>query len=293
MRDFRNRAARCCRQSKRCSLLLTPLASLRANMTCPTAGEANCFGSGSSLDSTAVIIPAEPGFHHGRIAGTLWHSSGHHLRHRSVQVWGALKMQPFSLCETSLQPLPTKRRVSHLVLYIKTAGEARTPSHPPRTPPTDKAKISRGRRGIPSSAPLVFAHPPSHPRRQARPSHTLYTENLGLARGCASIALVLMASDQDYMAFLDKANQDPYAGRARTQGGPRASLKTTDEGRDVPNVIRDVCKSEVYVSEADEPFHPVALTWAGDDGLPDEGRIRVAPTTRHLILGGGPPAVSF
>lgn len=85
-----------------------------------------------------------------------------------------------------------------------------------------------------------------------------------------------MASDEDYMAFLNKANQDADAGKATaaaqtsTTSGQR-TFKTTDEGSELPKSIADVCKDTFYVSEADEPFRGVSLKWKGEGGLPDEG----------------------
>lgn len=85
-----------------------------------------------------------------------------------------------------------------------------------------------------------------------------------------------MASDDDYMAFLNKANQDPNEGVAQaaktnTEGG----LKATDEGARVPAAIQSATREAFYVSDADEPFVPVCLGWAGPaggkGGLPDEG----------------------
>lgn len=81
-----------------------------------------------------------------------------------------------------------------------------------------------------------------------------------------------MASDEDYMAFLDKANQDPNEGVAREQsnGGGKVELKATDKGVTVPEVLKKATKEAFYVSDADEPFVPVCLKFGGK-GLPDEG----------------------
>ncbi|KAK5997034.1 hypothetical protein PT974_02384 [Cladobotryum mycophilum] len=82
-----------------------------------------------------------------------------------------------------------------------------------------------------------------------------------------------MASDEDYMAFLNKANQDTDDARvaaATTQSFYPPQFKTTDAGSEVPKVIRDAIGDAVYVSDADEPFHGVSLKWSGEGGLPDE-----------------------
>ncbi|PHH85539.1 hypothetical protein CDD83_278 [Cordyceps sp. RAO-2017] len=92
-----------------------------------------------------------------------------------------------------------------------------------------------------------------------------------------------MASDEDYMAFLDKANKDAGEGDARAQQQQkpgRAVFKAVDDEGAVPQVLRDVAAKSVYTSEADEPFEAVSLKWDGDeDGLPDE--VEFAKLIRH------------
>lgn len=92
-----------------------------------------------------------------------------------------------------------------------------------------------------------------------------------------------MASDQDYAAFLDKANEDPSKGAQPKQqqqqsasgGGDKKkkAFRTTQEGVDVPAPLVKVCKGGAfYTSDADEPFEAVALRWdEAGKGLPDEG----------------------
>lgn len=84
-----------------------------------------------------------------------------------------------------------------------------------------------------------------------------------------------MASDEDYMAFLNKANQDAEEGQAAAassaqSAGQQRAFKTQDEGSALPKSIADVLKDAFYVSEADEPFKGVSLKWKGEGGLPDE-----------------------
>ncbi|KAJ4254936.1 hypothetical protein NW762_009734 [Fusarium torreyae] len=76
-----------------------------------------------------------------------------------------------------------------------------------------------------------------------------------------------MSNDDDYMAFLNKANQHTGAG-ASTQ--EKATFKAKDQGVEVPKAISDVCKKAVYTSDADEPFEEVSLKWQGKNGLPTE-----------------------
>jgi len=85
-----------------------------------------------------------------------------------------------------------------------------------------------------------------------------------------------MASDEDYMSFLDKANEDPSKGvaKSQSQGLAKAQFKTTDQGVEIPAALKEVTKDAFYVSDADEPFVPVALNWdEAGKGLPDEEEI--------------------
>lgn len=77
-----------------------------------------------------------------------------------------------------------------------------------------------------------------------------------------------MATDEEYMDFLDKANEDPSKGTAKSESKGKAELKATDT--DVPAPLTKATKDAFYVSDADEPFVPVALKFDGKT-LPDEG----------------------
>ncbi|KAF5026108.1 hypothetical protein F66182_1796 [Fusarium sp. NRRL 66182] len=76
-----------------------------------------------------------------------------------------------------------------------------------------------------------------------------------------------MSNDDDYMAFLNKANQDTGVG-ASTQ--EKTTFKAKDQGSEVPKSIINVCKKAVYTSDADEPFEEVSLQWEGNNGLPSD-----------------------
>lgn len=86
-------------------------------------------------------------------------------------------------------------------------------------------------------------------------------------RHLSTTAPLKMASDEDYMAFLNKANQDP--GAVSTQETGKVKTKTVDQGSEVPKGIKAACKDAFYVSDADEPFEEVSLKHEGK--LPDEG----------------------
>ncbi|KAH9907888.1 hypothetical protein F4778DRAFT_777261 [Xylariomycetidae sp. FL2044] len=80
-----------------------------------------------------------------------------------------------------------------------------------------------------------------------------------------------MATDDDYMAFLDKANKDPSEGHAKLQSSGNQEFKATDSGAQIPAAIKEAIKDSFYVSDADEPFVPVCLAWdESGKGLPDE-----------------------
>lgn len=87
-----------------------------------------------------------------------------------------------------------------------------------------------------------------------------------------------MASDDDYMAFLNKANEDPAAGvrnasssASPSQGGD-VKTKTIDEGEQVPASIKDI--EAYYVSDTDAEFVPVTLKFdpAREGKWPDSSK---------------------
>ena len=84
-----------------------------------------------------------------------------------------------------------------------------------------------------------------------------------------------MASDDDYLAFLNKAAENPSAG-VRTETGATATgqrpFRATEQGVAIPQPLVRVTQGAVYTTDADEPFEPVALRWdEAGKGLPDEG----------------------
>ncbi|XXG97214.1 glucose repression mediator protein [Hypoxylon texense] len=80
-----------------------------------------------------------------------------------------------------------------------------------------------------------------------------------------------MASDEDYMAFLDKANRDPSEGYSKPQSSSQQEFKATDDGAQIPAAIQEAIQGTFYSSDTDEPFVPVYLAWnESGKGLPDE-----------------------
>lgn len=73
-----------------------------------------------------------------------------------------------------------------------------------------------------------------------------------------------MSSDNDYMAFLNKANADLDAGRSQPQHQSQARSTTVQTGTvdvnaQIPRPLASI--DSYYVSETDEPFEPVVLKW--------------------------------
>ena len=86
-----------------------------------------------------------------------------------------------------------------------------------------------------------------------------------------------MSSDQDYEAFLKKANEDlNAAGTSRNTVAASSAIekfKARDEGLEVPAMLKDVTARDfTLASDSDEPFEAVVLKWMDKDGngLPDE-----------------------
>ncbi|KAK3079645.1 hypothetical protein LTS18_004323 [Coniosporium uncinatum] len=92
-------------------------------------------------------------------------------------------------------------------------------------------------------------------------------------------------SDEDYEAFLDKANHDTSgngSGSASTTSAPKKKAGTKSVDTEVPEPLEAV--EAYYTSDADEPFEPVSLQWKGD-GLPSEVH---QPLAEEVWRGGGP-----
>lgn len=83
-----------------------------------------------------------------------------------------------------------------------------------------------------------------HPNRSSLPTRPFSTS-------------YMMASDADYMSFLDKANQDVSGGDPK-QGD--METQTVHSSISVPEALKSVeIRNIYYVSDTDEPFEPVAL----------------------------------
>lgn len=163
-------------------------------------------------------------------------------------------------------------------------------------------------RALPIAGGSLLLRSDEHLRQQIAYKHPPPPPPPYRTRNFTTTSATKMASDEDYMAFLDKANQDPNEGRAKPQSRSE-EFKATDDGAQVPATIQEATKDAFYISDADEPFVPVCLAWdEGGKGLPDEGVLCVVgvsltitslffiptfplPTLTYLLLdslGNGP-----
>ncbi|KAL1901381.1 hypothetical protein Sste5346_001786 [Sporothrix stenoceras] len=88
-----------------------------------------------------------------------------------------------------------------------------------------------------------------------------------------------MSSDDAYAAFLDKANEDPNAGRATTNGANGVNGHSDTNGvngvnsahsKQVPERLVTAAKDQFYVSDSDEPWVPVSFDIGQATSLPNE-----------------------
>ena len=96
------------------------------------------------------------------------------------------------------------------------------------------------------------------------------------------LKVVMATEEEEYEAFLEKANQDSGAASASAKNGERGDFsssannskqegKMTVNSAAVPPVLEEV--QEYYISDADEPFVPVSLQWK-ERKLPSAGKFK-------------------
>lgn len=94
-----------------------------------------------------------------------------------------------------------------------------------------------------------------------------------------------MTADNDYMAFLNKANADVDASRSQRQSqGTPVRTGTVDVHAQIPAALTSI--DSYYVSETDEPFEPVVLRWEEAKKGVWPGFCISLPSTRFLSMGG-------
>lgn len=98
-----------------------------------------------------------------------------------------------------------------------------------------------------------------------------------------STTSLTMSSDDAYMSFLDKANADLNAGHAPQQGTDTVRTETVDANVMIPKPLQSV--NAYYISDADEPFEPVALKWEGASkgDWPSPGRFTSSPISQNPV----------
>ncbi|KAL1954854.1 hypothetical protein VTO42DRAFT_496 [Malbranchea cinnamomea] len=146
-----------------------------------------------------------------------------------------------------------------------------TPSLPP--PPLTKRLLStlRSKKPSPRSQPasssavpatLVSSHhhhPLTSAPTQPQTKKTQFSTSALVPRS--------MSSDDAYLAFLEKANQQASAAETTSSSSAAASgfcvTRTVDESQAVPRALADIDGEVYFVSETDEAFEPVVLGWEG------------------------------
>ncbi|CAE7025945.1 hypothetical protein CFE70_003688 [Pyrenophora teres f. teres 0-1] len=93
-----------------------------------------------------------------------------------------------------------------------------------------------------------------------------------------------MSSDADYAAFLDKANQDIGSTETR-DASQKQGYGTKSVNTAVPKMLEQV--EEYYVSDADEPFEPVALSFEGSSVSADNLKKLVGSDKVEEVQGTG------
>jgi hypothetical protein len=74
-------------------------------------------------------------------------------------------------------------------------------------------------------------------------------------------------SDEDYEAFLNKANQDVSGSKSQSTTASKVQAVNTE----IPSSLTKV--DAFYTSDADEPFEPISLKYSGKS-LPSTGMLR-------------------
>ncbi|KAK5806107.1 hypothetical protein VI817_000365 [Penicillium citrinum] len=130
----------------------------------------------------------------------------------------------------SHQRIPLHRQLSYATRFTK--PQVLNQAHRTTTSPT-----------IPTKSPAVLSH-----------------ASLSLSPSHFSTKTPIM-SDDAYMSFLDKANADLNAGLKTQQGTEPNRTETVDTTTQIPTPLQSV--DSYYISDTDEPFEPVSLSWKG------------------------------
>jgi len=136
-----------------------------------------------------------------------------------------------------------------------------------RSSPTITAIKAYCTRSSPSLDLRTSLFPFFHPTFGAKPFVGTSSPTSGAgSRRLLHDSQIRMSSDADYAAFLDQANQDTGSTSAQTT----KKVGTKSVNTTVPKALESI--EEYYISDADEPFEPVALKFEGDQA-PSAGKL--------------------
>ncbi|KAF2017081.1 hypothetical protein BU24DRAFT_420108 [Aaosphaeria arxii CBS 175.79] len=107
--------------------------------------------------------------------------------------------------------------------------------------------------------PPILANPSSRKSTTTSYPTTTTTTTTTSSRTLHTTPTPAMSSDADYASFLDKANQSTNDGSASASSKKDVGTKSVNTA--VPQPLQEV--EEYFVSDADEPFEPVALKFDG------------------------------
>lgn len=179
--------------------------------------------------------------HHSPFLRTIYHSTSPHQYHR------AIRKAPEPAVSFSSAPTKLAQTSTRLSSSSQTPPLPHKHEHRPTNPsPFLLAFLAQ----VPLPPPPPRRPPPPPPSKH---THTHHHHNPN------------MASDEDYGAFLDKANQDTGASTQPKSSTSKPSTKAVDT--EIPASLQKI--EAYYTSEADEPFEPVSLSWKGE-AMPSE-----------------------
>lgn len=157
---------------------------------------------------------------------------------------------------------------------------------------TTERAASTARRRQPQS--ITTPHILSHESSTVTVTHRSHSRSPCSSRHFSTTARTMSnsnpSSDAAYLSFLDKANQDTTTSTAQQepqqgQGFHASKTVDADQRQRVPRVLQDV--QVYYVSDSDEPFEPVVLSWrpAADSKWPgEEGKLYLTTVVPVLYV---------
>ncbi|KAK4181130.1 hypothetical protein QBC36DRAFT_129405 [Triangularia setosa] len=146
-----------------------------------------------------------------------------------------------------------------------------------RSPPSRSYHSTCQGTALTSTTAAVSLHQSASTKRLLPHTTLATTAKLVLQTRNLSTTTATKMSDEDYLAFLNKANAPPTSSSSGAQASSSSSdkqhFKTTDPGVPVPEVLKKAVKGRVFAaasSETESPFEVVALRLKSGSRLPDE-----------------------